>query len=112
MSDERGRWILSAHEDDSRELAISTVVDGRVRRFILDRTFVDGPTRWIIDYKTSTHEGGGREAFLDNEQERYRAQLENYARAMQHIDSHTIRLGLYFPMLGGWREWAFPNTGS
>ncbi len=112
VSDERGRWILSAHEDDSRELAISTVVDGRVRRFILDRTFVDGPTRWIIDYKTSTHEGGGREAFLDNEQERYRAQLENYARAMQHIDSHTIRLGLYFPMLGGWREWAFPNTGS
>lgn len=112
VSDVRGSWILSVHEDDAREYAISTVVEGRVRRFILDRTFVDPPTRWIIDYKTSTHEGGGREVFLDNEQERYRAQLENYARAMQHVDSHPIRLGVYFPLLQGWREWAFDATTS
>lgn len=112
VSDARGNWILSVHEDDAREYAVSATVEGRVRRFILDRTFVDGPTRWIIDYKTSTHEGGGREAFLDNEQERYRAQLENYASAMQHIDRRPIRLGLYFPVLRGWREWAFDNKGS
>ena len=109
MSDDRGCWILSGHQDDAWESALSTVVEGRVRHFVLDRTFVDGPTRWIIDYKTGTHEGGGRDAFLDNEQVRYSAQLEEYARAMQHIDPRPIHLGLYFPLLQGWREWAFLN---
>ncbi len=110
VGDVRGSWILSAHQDDRREFALSAAVEGRVRHFILDRTFVDGPTRWIIDYKTSAHEGGGRDAFLDSEQARYCVQLENYARAMQHTDAHPIRLGLYFPLLQGWREWAFDNT--
>ena len=109
--DDRSRWILSGHEDDQREYALSTVVDGRVRRFVLDRTFIESGIRWIIDYKTGTHEGGGVEAFLDNEQTRYRDQLESYARAMRHIDRHPIRLGLYFPSLRGWREWKFDDAG-
>ncbi|MCW5621848.1 MAG: hypothetical protein KIS79_12130, partial [Burkholderiales bacterium] len=72
----------------------------------LDRTFVDEHgTRWIIDYKTSTHEGGELEAFLDREQLRYREQLERYARIMHALDGRQVRLGLYFPLLGGWREW-------
>ena len=105
--DERGRWVLADHEDDQREYALSTLIGGRPRRVVLDRTFIDGDVRWIIDYKTGTHGGGGVDAFLDNEQARYRAQLEGYAGAMRHIDPGPIRLGLYFPMLQGWREWAF-----
>jgi hypothetical protein len=62
--------------------------------------------RWIVDFKTSTHSGGGREEFLDREQERYRAQLERYAQVLGKLDSRPIRLGLYFPLLGGWREWS------
>lgn len=107
MSDERGQWILSPHSDDERELKLTEAVDGRVRRFVLDHTFLDGGTRWIVDYKTSSHEGSGREAFLDSEQARYREQLEDYARVMATIDPHPIRLGLYFPLLQGWREWPF-----
>ncbi len=106
-ADEQGRWILSGHEDDQREYALSTVVEHKVRRFVLDRTFVDDGVRWIIDYKTSTHEGSGRDAFLDNEQTRYREQMEGYARVMRSLDSRPIRLGLYFPLVQGWREWAF-----
>ena len=105
--DEQGRWILSGHEEDQREYALSTVVERKVRRFVLDRTFVDDGVRWIIDYKTSTHEGSGRDAFLDNEQMRYREQMEGYARVMRSLDSRPIRLGLYFPLVQGWREWAF-----
>jgi hypothetical protein len=72
----------------------------------LDRTFVDDQgVRWIIDYKTSAHEGTGRDAFLDSERERYRAQLDRYARLMARIDARPVRLGLYFPLLNGWREW-------
>jgi len=58
--------------------------------------------RWIVDYKTSSHEGRDLEGFLDRERERYRAQLEAYARALA---SGKAMLGLYFPLLSGWREW-------
>jgi ATP-dependent exoDNAse (exonuclease V) beta subunit len=74
---------------------------------IVDRTFVDADgTRWIVDYKTGTHEGADVEAFLDREQERYRGQLEQYAALLRVLDPRPIRLGLYFPLLNGWREWS------
>ena len=106
VTDVRGLWILGRHQEDEREYALSGLADGRIRHFTLDCTFVDEENvRWIIDYKTGAHEGGGLEAFLDNEQLRYRAQLENYANLMKHMDSRPIRLGLYFPILQAWREW-------
>jgi ATP-dependent exoDNAse (exonuclease V) beta subunit len=74
---------------------------------VIDRTFVEHGVRWIIDYKTGIHHGTGAEAFLDNEEARYRAQMETYALVMSRIDSRPIRLGLYFPLLCGWREWSF-----
>ena len=61
--------------------------------------------RWIIDYKTSRHEGGQLEEFLDNEQIRYSEQMARYARLMSRWREEPIRLGLYFPLLSGWREW-------
>jgi hypothetical protein len=106
VTDPRGRWILRRHMEDQREYSLCGLVDGRVRHFMLDRTFVDDAgIRWIIDYKTGSHEGGNLEAFLDNEQARYRPQLENYRLLMSRLDSRRIRLGLYFPMLQAWREW-------
>ena len=73
----------------------------------IDRTFVDAAgTRWIVDYKTSRHEGAGREEFLDREQERYRPQLERYAALMRRLGPEPVRLGLYFPLLAAWREWS------
>jgi ATP-dependent exoDNAse (exonuclease V) beta subunit len=105
-TDPRGRWILRRHMEDQREYSLCGLVGGRVRHFTLDRTFVDDAgIRWIIDYKTGSHEGGNLEAFLDNEQARYRPQLENYRLLMSRLDSRRIRLGLYFPLLQAWREW-------
>jgi hypothetical protein len=54
----------------------------------------------VVDYKTSSHEGADVEAFLERERERYAGQLGRYARALGGVD----RLGLYFPLLAGWRE--------
>ncbi len=110
VADERGRWILSRHPQDERELALTTVLDGRTRQYVVDRTFVFEGTRWIIDYKTSAHTGGDLEGFLDNEQQRYRSQLEGYAGVLQSLESGPVSLGLYFPMLQGWRTWTF--TGN
>lgn len=109
LEDERGQWILSGlHEKASCELAVSGIRDGRVDHMVIDRTFVDEHgTRWIIDYKTGAHTGGGVDEFLDRELERYRQQLERYASIMSKMEGNPIRLGLYFPLLGGWREWSF-----
>ena len=106
LDDPRGQWILSRRPVEAAEYALSTMAGGGVRHYVVDRTFVDDDgTRWIIDYKTSLHEGGDLETFLDNERERYRGQLETYARLFAQMESRPIRCGLYFPLLGGWREW-------
>jgi hypothetical protein len=73
---------------------------------VIDRTFVDeSGVRWIIDFKSSDPAGGNVENFLEAEKERYREQLERYARLMASRDDRPIRLGLYFPLLGAWLEW-------
>jgi RecB family exonuclease len=107
LADERGRWLLNtSHRDAESELALSGRVGPDIVSIIIDRTFVDATgTRWIIDYKTSTHEGAGLDAFLDNERERYRPQLERYAELVGALGNEPIRLGLYFPLMSAWREW-------
>jgi ATP-dependent helicase/nuclease subunit A len=106
LASEKGRWILAHHDEARCEYAVAGVLDGEVVRGTIDRTFIDKDgTRWIIDFKTSSHEGGDLELFLDEEQRRYRPQLEQYARLLAAA-GQPIRLGLYFPLLDGWREWA------
>jgi len=106
LRDSRGRWILEPHQEAECELALAGLIDGKVTEVVIDRTFVDEQgIRWIIDYKTSEHAGGDLEAFLDNEKTRYQEQLERYARLLFHQEQRPIRLALYFPLLGGWREW-------
>lgn len=107
IADERGRWVLGPHAEAQSELRLTGVVSGAIVSVAMDRTFVDDQgSRWIVDYKTGVHEGADVEAFLDNERIRYREQLEQYAVLMKAGDSRPIRLGLYFPLLSGWREWA------
>ena len=104
--DERGRWILRPGlAEESRELALSGVLEGRIVKIVLDRTFVDQGVRWIIDYKTSQHSGGERERFLDNEVTRYAQAMRRYARIAAKLGPEPIRLGLYFPLMRAWREW-------
>ena len=43
--------------------------------------------------------------------ERYRDQLEGYARLFVNEDM-PIHLGLYFPMTTGWIEWEFERQRS
>jgi ATP-dependent exoDNAse (exonuclease V) beta subunit len=109
LRDAKGRWILDRHSEDECELPITGLVGGKLCETVIDRTFVDEHgVRWIIDYKTGSHEGGNLETFLDNEKKRYQEQLERYARLLVQRDSRPIRLALYFPLLGGWREWLAP----
>jgi ATP-dependent exoDNAse (exonuclease V) beta subunit len=112
LSDPRGRWLLDAtHRHSATELALTGLFDTRIISIVIDRTFVDEQgTRWIIDYKTSSHEGTGLDEFLDREQERYRAQLETYAALVRELGPEPVSVALYFPLLSAWRTWQPPAT--
>jgi ATP-dependent exoDNAse (exonuclease V) beta subunit len=107
LADPRGRWLFDPDHAEARsELALTAQLDDALISLVIDRTFVDADgVRWIVDFKTSDHGGGGLDTFLDREQERYREQLERYGRVMAMLDPHPQRLALYFPLAGGWREW-------
>jgi ATP-dependent exoDNAse (exonuclease V) beta subunit len=114
LADERGRWLFaSAHADARSEWALAGVDAGKLIHVTLDRTFVAEGARWIVDFKTGQHEGGDVAAFLDREQERYRAQLERYARIVGALEPLPVELALYYPLVpGGWRHWSYDPSSS
>jgi ATP-dependent exoDNAse (exonuclease V) beta subunit len=102
---ERGRWLLGPQQDAHNELRMTAIVNGERVNLVIDRTFRGADDKlWIVDYKTSSHEGADVEGFLDRERVRYEAQLKRYAAAVG--EPQRTMLGLYFPLLAGWREWA------
>lgn len=66
-----GRWVLSTHQDDGKELAFTTIEAGMAHTHIIDRTFVANGCRWIIDYKTTAQPDATKI-------ETYRTQLARY----------------------------------
>ena len=106
VSEPRGRWLLGPQQEARSELRMTGNMTGQYMDFVIDRTFRDAAgQRWVVDYKTSSHEGADVGGFLDREQERYRDQLDRYAALMQAAEGQPVRRGLYFPLLKGWREW-------
>jgi len=76
------------------------MVQGQLRTYIIDRLFrAHDKVEWVVDYKTSRHEGSDLEAFLDRERDRYTPQLKVYGALRK-----GSRQGLYFPVLRGWRD--------
>jgi ATP-dependent helicase/nuclease subunit A len=99
LSDERGRWILGPHALARSEYRMRVHAPEGRRTYVMDRVFRDRDGRlWVVDFKTSRHEGAAVEAFLDQERERYGAQLDTYAAALGGANR-----GLYFPLHTGWR---------
>jgi len=97
VDDERGQWILEG--DGFAELALSGIVDGNVESVVLDRVRIDAGNHWIIDYKTSSHEGGNLQSFLAAESDRYKPQLTKYATLYRNFSNADVRCALYFPLL-------------
>ena len=45
--------------------------------------------------------------FYDEQRKKYEPQLEEYAALMRGFGEKNIKLGLYFPLSKGWREWEY-----
>lgn len=98
LSDPRGAWLLGG--SGFAELPLTGVLDGRPLSVIIDRVKIDGDTHWIVDYKTSAHEGGDLQGFLHQEALRYAPQLARYAGIYSAWSGATdVRTALYFPLM-------------
>lgn len=96
--DNKGRWLLEG--PGHAELPLTGAFGPGVASVVIDRVRIDEDgTHWIVDYKTSSHEGGDLGAFLDAEADRYRPQLTKYATLYRHYVGVDVRCALYFPLL-------------
>lgn len=103
LSDERGRWILKAHDNASAEYALSHLNEGRLEHIIIDRMFVDeAGVRWIIDYKSAARGKQPIESFLNEQAEHYRPQLNRYRDIASRYFPEPIQTALYFPLDSLW----------
>ena len=104
LADERGAWLLdAAHTEAVSEWELLTAGG---KRFVIDRSFVDGDgVRWIVDYKSALPQSGETpDAFARREAEMYRPQLQNYRDVIRTFETRPLRMALYFPRLTYWIE--------
>jgi ATP-dependent exoDNAse (exonuclease V) beta subunit len=98
LSDDKGRWLVTG--DGHAEMGLTGVYEGKIESVILDRVRVDSDgVHWIVDYKTSSHEGGDLAGFLRAEGDRYKPQLKKYAALYNAYVGTDARCALYFPLL-------------
>jgi hypothetical protein len=112
LADPRGRWLLGEGGGEAHsELRLAGIHEGRVLNISIDRVRTDAEgSRWIVDYKTGTHEGGDLQAFLDSEAVRHAPQLARYRAMASAVWKGPLRTALYFPLLGQFREVAGPEA--
>ena len=103
---DRGRWLLTDHPEAYSELAINGLIDGKLLRATIDRTFIDETgLRWVVDYKTSSprQDDQSQDTFLLEEKKRYQDQLRVYLELLKRLyPEQEAKAALYFPMISGW----------
>lgn len=103
LDDAKGRWILDGAGHS--ELGLTGSFEGELVSVVLDRVRIDDDgVHWIIDYKTSAHEGGNLQGFLEVEADRYKPQLARYAAIYEDWAGTRARCALYFPLLTSFVE--------
>ncbi len=103
QDDSAFKWLMHAHEESQFEWRLP-ISDANSEVLIADRSFIDGDTRWIIDFKSSAPSPDQDvEQFVHAECEQYRTQLARYARRVAKFDqgktASRLRCALYFPFL-------------
>ncbi|ASQ45342.1 UvrD-helicase domain-containing protein [Legionella clemsonensis] len=98
-----GQWLIKTHEEEANEYALFVSEHTAMTR-IIDRTFIDAGTRWVIDFKTGSDD--------ETAQAKHRLQVNEYAHLLSRQSSHPIRCGVYYLAKGNWIEWAYTEELS
>lgn len=106
LESEKGRWILSKHDEGGQEVQVSGYRNGRWVHRYLDRPFVDDHIYWITDWKTAEcPEGMDVETFLKTIAMRYRQKMEEYRAVVIEAGIELqVKLGLYLPAIDRFLE--------
>lgn len=91
-----GAWALQSHPEHECETAFDAVIDGEALTVVLDRTFVEDGTRWVVDYKTGKADADQPELAV----ERYRAQMTTYHRVASAFFGAPVRTALLLTHTG------------
>lgn len=99
LQSEQGQWVLQHRETAASELAIESVEEKEVSKKIVDRTFIESGTRWIIDYKSIALTSDITDVALRAIAEQYRAQLEAYEYLFAD-EGLPLQKAIFFVSLG------------
>lgn len=94
-----GQWVLKQRAEAQAEFAITTLQNNKAKNYIIDRTFIENGTRWIIDYKTVALDTIVAETTLKAIAAQYQAQLENYAQLFSD-ELLPMQKGIFFVSVG------------
>lgn len=102
LTSEDGQWVLKPRENAANELAIETLEtlnQQAIQKKIIDRTFIEDGTRWIIDYKSIPLEKGVAASALQAIADQYHEQLEGYAQLFKD-EGLAVEKAVLFLSLG------------
>lgn len=94
-----GQWIMQPHREERNEYALLSSQNHTVKSYVIDRTFCEQDTRWVIDFKT------GRDDNLAMTE--HRNQVNHYAHLLRVSQDNAIRCGLYYLATNRWVHWEY-----
>lgn len=106
LQNPKAQWVLDhSHVQSECEMPISTLVKGELKQFVLDRTFIDGGVRWVIDYKSSSPlEGETLAMFEARMAQEHKEQLGQYASLLADLGTEPVRAAIFATSTGSFIE--------
>ncbi len=101
-NDPIGQWLTQKQDNECNEYELLVYEHNELSTKIIDRTFIEKDTRWIIDFKTG----------LDDQaaEVHHRQQVNNYARLFADQHQGSIQCGLYYLANNRWLTWECSTT--
>ncbi len=99
LSSPEGQWVLQARDATAVEFSLMKLTAGGAKKHIIDHTFIDSGTRWIIDYKTTELNAAASAESLQLAAESHRKQMESYA-ALFEDEGLPLKCAIFFMHIG------------
>ncbi len=109
VNDPQAQKMLSNdYSFNANEFAVTLNTASGPLHLVMDRVYQDHSGHlWIIDYKTSEPaEGQSLEDFYQQEVITYQQKMSLYKMAMERLGYQNVKMALYFPVIGGWKEFS------